>query len=132
MKPFRNSALYLAWVVALSGLLVSLYYGEVLDMEPCRLCWYQRIGLFPLALFLGIATYKNDREIALYSLPLIGFGGLFALYQSMTQILPSLQVAALCGHTAHCTLPGPLPILSASGFAGMAFLIFLAKNGPKQ
>lgn len=123
MKWFYKHVIYFAWVIALSGLFLSLYYGEVLDMEPCRLCWYQRIGMFPLALFLGIATYKNDRKLAFYSLPLVAFGGLFALYQAMSQVIPALEITALCGHSAHCTLPGPFPMMSTLGFAAIAILI---------
>ncbi len=126
MKWFCKNTLYLAWVVSLSALLASLYYGEVLDVEPCRLCWYQRIGMFPLALFLGIATYKGDRRPALYSLPLVAFGGLFAFYQSISQMIPSLQVDALCGHSSHCTLPGFFPFFSAGGFAAIAILVALS------
>lgn len=124
----KGYALYFAWVVALSGFFLSLFFGEVLNIEPCRLCWYQRIGIFPLALFLGIATYKNDRKIAIYCLPLVAFGGLFALYQSLSHFFPFLQSAALCGHSGHCTLQGVPPFLSCAGFAAIACLILLHRK----
>ncbi len=122
MKWLCKHALYLAWVVALSGLLISVYYGEVLGFEPCRLCWYQRIALFPLALFLGIAAYKNDRTIALYALPLVGLGGLAAL----------AQIFFSCGQVGHCAPFASLPFLSISGFVCMALLILFAENHPKR
>ena len=122
MKWVQHRSLYLAWMIALVGVLISLYYGEILQMEPCRLCWYQRIGLFPLALFLGIATYKDDVRLAFYCLPLVFFGGAFALYQSMIQLFPILQISALCGEVS-CTLAGILPWLSLFGFALIAILI---------
>lgn len=131
MTYFFKHALYFAWVIALVSLLASVYYSEVLGMEPCRLCWYQRIGMFPLALFLGIAAYKNEWKLAFYSLPLVVFGGLFAFYQSLIQIFPALQHSALCGHAAHCTLAGPAPFLSTIGFAAIAILILLG-NHPKR
>lgn len=124
-------ALYFAWIISLVAVLASVYYGEVLGMEPCRLCWYQRIGMFPLPLFLGIATYKNDWQLAFYCLPLVAFGGLFALYQSLIQVFPSLENGTLCGHAAHCTLAGPAPFLSTLAFAAIAFLILL-ENPRKQ
>ncbi len=83
MNWFRRHCLYFAWLISLSAVLGSLFFGEVMQIEPCKLCWYQRIGMYPLALFLGIATYKNSRTVAIYTLPLIAFGGLFALYQSL-------------------------------------------------
>jgi disulfide bond formation protein DsbB len=88
--------------------------------------------MFPLALFLGIATYKNDRKIALYSLPLVAFGGLFAFYQSLVQMFPALQNPALCGHATHCTLAGPAPFLSTAGFAAIAILILFSEKTPKR
>lgn len=126
-KWVKYNHLYVAWVVALVGLFASLFYGEVLQMEPCRLCWYQRIGLFPLALFLGIAWYKNDQKIALYSIPLVAFGGFFSLYQSATQLFPVLQITALCGEGSPCTLAGYLPYLSFLGFASIGAFILLKK-----
>jgi disulfide bond formation protein DsbB len=37
--------LWVAWVVALVATLASLYYSEIADFIPCRLCWYQRIAM---------------------------------------------------------------------------------------
>jgi disulfide bond formation protein DsbB len=123
MRWFKNYSLYFAWVIALAGVLVSLYYGEVLRMEPCRLCWYQRVGMFPLALFLGIATYKDEPKLAFYTLPLVIFGGLFALYQSLTQLFPYLKMSALCSESAPCTFSGSIPYLSFLAFVSIAVLI---------
>ncbi len=128
MKWIEKHRLYLAWVIALIALFGSIYYGEVMQMEPCRLCWYQRIGMFPLALFLGIAWYKSDRKVALYSIPLVAFGGFFALYQSMSQIFPFLQITALCGEATPCTLTGYAPYLSFLGFASIGSLILIKKT----
>lgn len=126
MNLVRKFSLYFAWVIALVGVLVSVFYGEVLNLEPCRLCWYQRIGLFPLALFLGIAYYKNNRSLAVYTLPLVVFGGLFAAYQSLMQIFPVLHIEALCGSSNHCMLPPVSPFLSLFGFAAIAFFILFS------
>lgn len=128
MNWVRAHYLYFAWVLAFSGFLLSVYFGEVLNLEPCRLCWYQRIAIFPLALFLGIAAFKNDRRIAMYCLPLVAFGGIAAIYQSFTHIFPSLHTAYLCGANL-CSISGISPFLSVAGFAGMAFFILKADSG---
>lgn len=132
MKWFKSYSLYFAWVIALAGVLVSLYYGEVLRMEPCRLCWYQRVGMFPLALLLGIATYKDEPMLAFYTLPLVVFGGLFALYQSLTQLFPYFKIAALCGESTPCTFSGNIPYLSFFAFVFIAALILLRKCTQKS
>jgi len=128
MSWLRAHYLYFAWILALGGFLISVYFGEVLNLEPCRLCWYQRIAIFPLALFLGIAAYKHDRKIAVYCLPLVVFGALAAIYQSISQLFPSLHSAFLCGAT-QCTISGISPFLSAAGFLAMGFFIL---NTPKD
>ena len=122
----RKYSLYFAWAIALIGFIFSFYYGELLQIEPCRLCWYQRIALFPLALILGIAAYRDDRAIFRYAFPLAFFGFLVALYQLLSIYFPVLQGAFECGK--ECAKPifmffGWLtfPNLSAVGF----FLIFI-------
>jgi disulfide bond formation protein DsbB len=106
-------ALTYAWIIALLGFAVSVYYGEILWIEPCRLCWYQRIALFPLALLLGIGAYRDDKQIALYTLPLSIFGALAAIYQSLSIHVPSFQG---CGEGC------AKPIFSLFGFLTFADL----------
>lgn len=115
--------LYAAWLIAILAVAASIYQGEILGMEPCRLCWYQRMAMFPLALFLGIATFKADSRLALYCLPLALFGAFFAIFQSVSQWVPSLQHTFLCGH--HCSLPSVIPYLSAAAFLPIGILILL-------
>ena len=42
----------LAFVVATVATLGSLYLSEVAHFVPSRLCWYQRIAMYPLSLIL--------------------------------------------------------------------------------
>ena len=123
--------LYLAWVISLAGLLISLYVGEGLKMEPCHLCWYQRIFLFPLAILLGIATFREDNNFAFYAFVMACLGGFFAVYQVLQQHIPALKASVLCGTHSDCSetvfqLFGFLtfPLLSAVGFAMIATLLW--------
>ena len=50
------SARLLAWFVAAVATMGSLYYSEIADFVPCRLCWFQRIGMYPLAVILLALT----------------------------------------------------------------------------
>lgn len=74
-----NIRLYIAWVVALVATLGSLYFSEIAGFIPCKLCWFQRICMYPLTIFLGIACFKNDRRIGQYALPMTIIGGLISL-----------------------------------------------------
>jgi hypothetical protein len=49
-------AVPLAWVVATVTTLGSLYFSEIADFVPCKLCWYQRICMYPLVVILGVAA----------------------------------------------------------------------------
>lgn len=122
----KRHALYIAWTVSLLGVFLSIYFGEILKVEPCRLCWYQRIALFPQILFLGIAAYKNEKKIALYAFPLVVLGGLVAIYQSLSQIFPVLQSHVFCGVSEHCYLESFFPYLSSAGFLLIALFVWLA------
>ena len=52
------SALWYAWLVALITMLGSLYYSDVVGFEPCTLCWYQRIALYPMVIILLVASLE--------------------------------------------------------------------------
>lgn len=127
MKWIKGYALYLAWLASFVGLLISVYYGEVLNMEPCRLCWYQRIAIFPLALFLGIAACRDERRIAMYCLPLALFGLAAACYQLVSYLFPELHSPFLCGRV-QCSIAGVSPFLTVGGFFSITALILFSPN----
>lgn len=128
-------SLYFAWVVSLTGAILSLYFGEVQQIPPCPLCWYQRIALFPLAVILGIASYRSDLSIRLYALPLSIVGFLIALYQALSIHFPVMQSWLACGKECaeEVFLFGSFvtfPDLSAIGFALICF--FLIRSHPEK
>lgn len=69
-----------AWLVASVSTLGALFFGEVMKLPPCVLCWYQRICMFPLALILPIGLFPFDRKVVRYALPLAVIGGLVAVF----------------------------------------------------
>lgn len=89
-----------AWLIALAATLVALYSGEILKMPVCLLCWYQRIFMFPLAIQLGIACFRHDLSIAIYTLPLAALGAIIALYHYLIQMFPSLAAIIPCSADA--------------------------------
>ncbi|HEX4490552.1 MAG TPA: disulfide oxidoreductase [Acidimicrobiia bacterium] len=98
----RESGLWLAWIVALVTTLGSLYFSEVAHFTPCRLCWYQRIAMYPLAIVLLVAAARRDRAIAWYVVPVATIGALFAVYQTQLQAFPH-QHSSFCSTTDPCT-----------------------------
>lgn len=75
-------------VVSVAGTLLMEYVGL---LDPCLLCWWQRVFMYPIAIVSLVAFIKNTdfSEIADYVLALSLIGGAIALYQHMLQVLPS-------------------------------------------
>lgn len=69
-----------AWLVASISTLGALFFGDVMQLPPCVLCWYQRIFMFPLVLILPIGLFPFDRKVVRYALPLAVLGWLFAVF----------------------------------------------------
>lgn len=77
---FGKHALPLAFFVALTAMLGSLSYSEVVGWEPCFLCWWQRIFIYPQVLILGLAWWRKDRGILFYAVVLAIVATLISIY----------------------------------------------------
>ncbi len=117
------SAYGLAWFVALLATTGSLYFSEVAGFEPCKLCWYQRIAMYPLVIILAIAAARRERAGAVYAAGLAGIGALVSTYHMLLEWFPSLDSGA-CSATTPCTLVWfrvfgfiSLPTLALTAFA---------------
>ena len=96
------SALWLAWLVAAVATAGSLYFSEVADYVPCRLCWFQRICMYPLAGILLVAAWRKDRGVRWYALPLAVAGLCVSTYHYVIEWKPSLGEGA-CAVGPSCT-----------------------------
>ena len=128
-------ALWYAAAVAATATLGSLYFSEVAHYTPCRLCWYQRIAMYPLAVILLVAAWRRDRDVRWYVLPVAALGFLVAAYHYALERVPSLDRGA-CDPDVPCTLEWfeefgfmTLPFMAAAGFAAVAVLTLIARPG---
>ena len=129
----RNLELYIAWLVASFGTLISFYFSDVRHLEPCHLCWYQRICLFPLVIILGVAAYKSFFDITRYVLPQIIIGFILSIYQIAIQEIPGWNPVDICGAGPSCSEkydiglgPITIPMLAALGFFVIGLLLLLS------
>ncbi|HEY7135271.1 MAG TPA: disulfide bond formation protein B [Acidimicrobiia bacterium] len=76
----RRSALALAATIAVIATAGSLYLSEGAHFPPCRLCWYQRIAMYSLAVVLVVAALRRDASVRWYALPLATGGLLISLW----------------------------------------------------
>lgn len=81
--PWIDIMLYVAWVQASIATFGSLYFSEVMKLQPCVLCWYQRIFMYPLALLLAVGIWRRNAEIHLYALPLACIGIGISIYHNL-------------------------------------------------
>lgn len=86
LKMLSKYAIFLAFLVSFAGIAGSLYYSEFIGFEPCKLCWYQRVFLYPQAILLVIGLIKKHPHIANYCILFSSLGGLIALYQTVMQL----------------------------------------------
>ena len=81
-------ALPIGFVLTLASALMTLYYSDVLGFEPCPLCWWQRIFLYPQVILFGLALWKQiPFRLLSIALSIFGFG--FAVYHHALQMLPT-------------------------------------------
>ncbi len=96
-----EAGLWLAFLVAATATAGSLYFSEVADYVPCRLCWFQRIAMYPLAVILLVAAIRRDRSVRWYVMPIAVIGGLVSTYHYLIEWRPSLEGGA-CGVGPSC------------------------------
>lgn len=117
-----NKPLLLAWVTSIIAMGGSLFFSERMGFIPCTLCWYQRILMYPLVVFLGIAFYRNDREIYQYILPISIIGILMSSYHYALQKIPSMHEFSSCTSGVPCTGQ----YINWFGFVTIPFLALIA------
>ncbi|OGG04415.1 hypothetical protein A2Z33_05410 [Candidatus Gottesmanbacteria bacterium RBG_16_52_11] len=99
-----RNARVLALTVVLTATSGSLFYSEVLKYNPCLLCWYQRIFMYPQTVLLGLGILKNDRHVADYSLAFSLIGGIIAAFHYWGQVsASSILPCPVVGFSASCS-----------------------------
>lgn len=101
-KKLENSLLMI-WSVSLIATLGSLYFSEVRGYEPCEMCWYQRILMYPIVIMSTVAYIQKNARIAATTAVFACIGGAISLYHYGIQKISFLQDSApACGRVP-CT-----------------------------
>ncbi len=130
-------ALAFAFVVALVSTIGSLYFSEIAHFEPCRLCWFQRIFMYPQAILLGLALFKKDTKIFSYAVPLSIIGGAISIYNYFLQVSAAAgSAASSCSATGVSCASTPffsygyiiIPVMALTGFVLIILSAYISRR----
>jgi disulfide bond formation protein DsbB len=130
-------AIFLSFLFALAATGASLFYSDIANFQPCLLCWWQRILLYPQVILLFVALIKKDRLVRLYSLIFSSIGVIISLYHTFLQfggesLFPCSATGVGCEHVYFLTYGYvTIPTMSLTTFA-LILLIMLCPDPRKQ
>jgi disulfide bond formation protein DsbB len=118
-----DRAIWLAWIVALTATVGSLIYSEVIHFEPCRLCWFQRIAMYPMAVVLLVGAIRREYQVKYYALPLSVAGLAVSIYHYLMQVFPSLEGGSCGVVSCSARLVEIFGFISIPFMAGAGFMV---------
>ncbi len=112
---------HLAFLVALTATLGSLYFSEIRHFIPCTLCWYQRILMYPLVIITLVGIIERDDFLPTYVLPFSLVGLCLSAYHYAIQW-------GVLGSTTACTIGIPCNVryVNYLGFITIPFMALTA------
>ena len=124
-------------IVSGTAMLGSLYLSEIANLPPCRLCWWQRFAMYPIAVVLAVAAWRRYPKVRLpvSITALIGAGS--AGYHYLIQWFPSLEGNS-CSITVPCTTAWfqvfgfvSIPYMALSAFAFVLVMMLALRHNQK-
>jgi Disulfide bond formation protein DsbB len=122
----------LAWTVAAVATAGSLFFSEVADFVPCRLCWYQRYAMYPLVALLALAAFRRLRPFVPLLLPIPLVGLAVSVHDHYIERNPEAESAG-CKTGIPCSTRWiwefgyvSIPVLAGTAFALISILLVAA------
>jgi len=133
-----SGILWVAWLVALVSTSGSLIYSEVVGFIPCKLCWYQRIAMYPMVVILLVGALRREVAVKFYALPLSLVGLGISAWHYLIQTFPGIETGA-------CDLANPcssrwvnvfgfvsIPFMAGAGFLLISVLLAFYLGGTRE
>jgi disulfide bond formation protein DsbB len=124
-----------AFIVTLFAVLGSLSYSDILGYEPCKLCWYQRILMYPQLIILGIAFYTKDKSASFYALVLSLIGMPIAFIHYLVQLGILKAGCSTVGYSVSCAKVFTMnlgyitiPMMAFTAFLMNALFLFIYRK----
>lgn len=130
LATVRPAALGLVALITVTASLGSLWMSNWGNLTPCRLCWYQRTMMYPLAIVSLIAAIRRDRAAVPYAIALGVVGLAVASYHYTIEWFPDLEQGS-CAVAVPCTSVWfrEFGFMSLSYMAASAFIAALVLLG---
>src|SRR3954451_10538846 len=119
-ESLQAQGLAVAALVAAVAMAGSLYLSEGGHLTPCRLCWFQRTMMYPLAVILVIAAVRRDWSVRPYAITLALLGATVSAWHYLVEWYPSIESAG-----GSCEISNPcsaLPLPRHFGYISIPFM----------
>jgi disulfide bond formation protein DsbB len=129
VEAMDDIALWAISAVATGTMLGSLYFSEIAGFAPCELCWYQRIGIYPVAIMSWIALVRRDRRLGPYWIGLSLAGIAVSIYHYLLEWFPEIT-SSVCSMDVPCTTVWfrEFGFVTLAFMAGSAFVFVIAMS----
>ncbi len=130
-------ALLAAWIAMLG----SLYFSEIAGFTPCKLCWYQRILMYPLTIILLVAVLRRADDTPYYVLPFSLIGICVSTYHYLLQKTNLFPEGGVCTGGVPCNIDYinwlgfiTIPFLALTAFIIITIMMlwFLSERGTES
>jgi disulfide bond formation protein DsbB len=104
----------------------SLIYSDILKFEPCLLCWWQRIFIYPVFIIALVSIIKKDKNPFQYINPLMWLALVTSLYHNYLIVVAGKTDSFFCDPaTAGACSDRYVEVLSVIDIPFMALSIIL-------
>jgi len=127
LTQVRASGIWIICLITTGAMLGSLYFSEHVGFAPCKLCWYQRIAMYSIAIISFVAALRNDKNIVRYTIVLAPMGLVVSTYHYLLEWYPNLETN-VCSLDVPCTAVWfrELGFVTLCFMAGSAFITVIA------
>lgn len=124
-------------LVSLVATMGSLFFSEIAGYNPCTLCWYQRIMMYPLVIISAAMIIRKTKDYlyAIAPMALIGLGisGYHYYIQFLPAVLSCIAGGVNCAAKEFLTYGYiTIPMMALTAFAAILtvslIMIFSKKN----
>ena len=132
---------YILWIglfLALSAMISSLVYSDIIGFPPCLLCWYTRVAFYPQVFLYGLALWRKERFILDYTLLLTAAGTLVSIYHYLSETFQYSPLPCAAGGVSCLTRYVyefgfiTIPFMGLIGFITLLLALIVAKRAKKN